>query len=196
MSFDSDIVYDANALQARWGGQADAIQALCRSETAIKANRRLGYGGVMSALVFYHSIPNNLPGILWSKSGGWIPLFPSRSLPGWCVRLLEQPFTPTPGATGHGRVHRAIDSDTFSVLVNIRRGVRTDAGIGMRMDCDIRLVRLLIERCLAAGFVSDSLRLTQAGRDALKKKEKRTKRKSTDDNWNRALYIPTSWCTG
>ena len=45
----------------------------------------LGYGKLLSPIVFQHGCPNNVPNIFWSKAssskGRWKPLFPARSVP-------------------------------------------------------------------------------------------------------------------
>ncbi|MDX1492071.1 MAG: hypothetical protein R3332_12370 [Pseudohongiellaceae bacterium] len=49
-----------------------------------KSTARLGYGKLISPVVFQHGCPNNVPGIFWSPgnrgSKRWKPLFPERSV--------------------------------------------------------------------------------------------------------------------
>ncbi|CDL52565.1 hypothetical protein [Klebsiella pneumoniae ISC21] len=65
INFISNIVYNENWLETRWGEQYNEIINLCKNQTKIPSWARLGYGNVLSNIIFYHSVPNNLPGILW-----------------------------------------------------------------------------------------------------------------------------------
>lgn len=64
INFISNIVYNENWLETRWGEQYNEIINLCKNQTKIPSWARLGYGNVLSNIIFYHSVPNNLPGIL------------------------------------------------------------------------------------------------------------------------------------
>jgi len=41
----------------------------------------LGFKKTKGMMAFEHSVPNNLPAILWKVARGWKPLFPNRAVP-------------------------------------------------------------------------------------------------------------------
>jgi hypothetical protein len=186
--FDSTIVYDAFDLHNRWGNRSQAIISLCNSYHNVKRKWRKGFGDVMENLVFYHSVPNNIPGILFYRSPSWEPLFPGRSLPDWLIQLLEQKQS-----TSHKnrQVDRLpISNEMINLLQSIKSGVRTKASLSRRMDCDISIISDLICRSKKLGFITDHLRLTKSGYDLLFHK----KLNSYKVTPNYSLYIPQSWC--
>ena len=144
-----------------------------------------GFGGVMGNLIFYHSVPDNIPGMLWSDSNGWLPLFPNRGLPSWTVSLLEDPSTVPSSPTALG----GPDKEMFRLIALIKSGVRTPFSLSLRMNCDTPFARALIARAQNAGLVSSNGRLTKAGTDFFYKKS----RSSDVAAYDYSMYIPTSW---
>lgn len=67
LCFDGELLYDACNIKRRWGDSSDEIRSLCLSIKKIAADRRQGFGDVMGNIVFYHSVPNTIPGLLYSK---------------------------------------------------------------------------------------------------------------------------------
>ena len=67
--------------QASWTQEQQRIIVdICR-RYAPRGDMALGYGDTMGLLVFEHSVPNNIPEILWQKNSVWKPLFPNRAVP-------------------------------------------------------------------------------------------------------------------
>jgi hypothetical protein len=66
--FKNEIQYDVTHLHTRWGEEYGEILNLCDSIEEIKFDRRRGFGNVMGNIVFHHSIPNNIPGMLYSRN--------------------------------------------------------------------------------------------------------------------------------
>ncbi|WP_219012077.1 phosphoribosyltransferase-like protein [Shewanella algae] len=55
-----------------------------------KCEVRLGYGKLLSPIIFQHGCPNNVPAIFWSSGkNGWTPLFPERSVPSELYALFS-----------------------------------------------------------------------------------------------------------
>jgi len=190
LQFDSDIVYDARDLHYRWGDSYQAILDLCNNTTEITVDRRRGYGNVMGNIVFYHSVPNNIPGMLYSTRNEWQPLFPGRALPDWCEKLLERAHNNLHSDTTARLYQCGISDDVFEFLLNIRRGIRTEVSLARRMNCDIGIAVQILDKCKQAGLVSEKLRLTDKGYYEVRRKEKNHQRVREQD---RSLYIPTSW---
>ncbi|MEN8320979.1 phosphoribosyltransferase-like protein [Acinetobacter junii] len=170
-------------LENRWGEHTQEILNLCSRNNKIQKWARKGYGRVMSNLVFYHSVPNNIPGIFWF-GGGWNPLFPERALPDWIIQLLEN-------NAAAAEVPQAIPQQAIDILMLIKKGYVSKSSLSMALDIDINLLNYLLNKCITFNLLDrDTLRLTTVGRDFLHKNQK------TIPKWNKELYIPTSWCSG
>jgi hypothetical protein len=189
LKFDSDLVYDAYDIHTRWGNSSKSILSLCASVKKVAKDRRKGFGDVMGNIVFYHSVPNNIPGMLVSSVKGWIPLFPNRSLPDWTVRLLEMPES-LPETTEAGFKQLQISSSLSDLLVLIKIGLRTRASLSRRLGCDELITQKLIDQAIKLGFVSKYLRMLKTGQGYLYKEQKNKFERKIDYS----LYKPQSWC--
>lgn len=188
ISFTSEMVYSVAAIEERWGKSSDEITGLCDQKNAIPKWAKRGYGGVLGNLVFYHSVPNNLPGALWFSDRKWEPLFPGRTLPGWLLSLLEETRA---ASEGLGK-RSGVTTDIVNMLALIRRGVRSVPSLALRLNYDDRFAFSLLEKAKIAGLVSMHNRLTRAGLDLLKQ----STREKTIFKPDHSLYIPSSWCVG
>jgi len=170
----------------RWGSNYDQIVNFCDSLTGIPSLAQRGYGGVMSNQVFHHSVPDNLPGLLWFSGGGLNPLFPGRSFPVWLDQLLAGGQTiidsPTP----------KIDPLLPILLGAIKRGIRATESLARSIGLDPEMIRTLLARAETAGLISRTVRLTKAGNQLLWEGKHVTKSRGYDTS----LYIPTKWCVG
>lgn len=183
--FTSNIVFNSEDLSCRWGHNASSILSLCDSVKAIKLDRRRGFGDVMGCIIFYHSVPNNIPGMIYSKSPKWAPLFPDRALPSWVISLLEAGDRPTASEIKT----KNQDTDILNFLLCLKSGLRKITSIARRMDSDISMTKEIFSQCRLLGFVTSTLRLTPPGEKFLKNKNK-----NGDGNFNQEIYIPDSWC--
>lgn len=186
IDFTSEIVYDSDWLEGRWGENHQQVIQLCRSQTKIPTKRRLGYGGVMANIVFYHSVPNNIPGVLWFTNEKWQGLMPGRAMPNWLLALIDQ----TPLAASEGATSKS--DEVAQLLALIKRGVRSSRSIAARLGVDHKYAVGLLGGAQEMGLLTPHVRLTTAGLDILK---------NADSNrvlpvWDRCLYIPSSWCAG
>lgn len=187
LKFDSNIIYDAYNLHRRWGNNSEQILTLCNSIRKIKKDRRKGFGNVMGNLIFYHSVPNNIPGLLFSTSKGWKPLFPNRNLPNWFINLIEGNYV----SKKHNEKYKLqVKDEIVIILKNIKKGLRTKAALSRRMDSDIIIIERLINESIKSGFITRQIRLTKAGLNFLKAQKKG--KYITEPNYS--LYIPKSWC--
>jgi len=187
VKFLSKIRYDAALLKPRWGAGYQSILDLCHSVSQIPGFMQDGFGGVMGNLVFYHSVPDNIPGVLWYGEGGWSPLFPSRGLPSWMTDLLEGSATVGVNPPGKG----SLDTELFRLIALIKSGVRTPQSISLRLTCDIDFARGLMERARKAGLVTEKTRLTKRGADFYHENLG-----TVVAPYDYAMYIPSSWSAG
>jgi hypothetical protein len=188
LEFVSETVYSKYELNHRWGDDYSAILSLCDSQTAVPKDRRRGYGEIMANIVFYHSVPNNTPGVIWCKSSGWKPLFSRRAVPNWFSSLIEKPAS-------RSRVTRSVASlpgDMLEILTLVKNGIRRISSLAARSDLDPSSVRSIVDYLLRAGLVSENTRLTEAGIAALKHHNSTISSAHTMDH---SLYVPSSWCS-
>jgi len=186
VDFTSEMVYETDWLEERWGENHQQVIQLCRSQTKIPTKRRLGYGGVMANLVFYHSVPNNIPGVLWFTNEKWQGLMPGRAMPDWLLVLIDQtPLIASEGATSKS-------DEVLQLLALIKRGVRSSRSIAARLGVDHKYAVGLLGGAQDMGLLTPQVRLTSAGLDRLKHAGSHF----ALPVWSRSLYIPSSWCAG
>ncbi len=188
IKFISEFVYNERWLEERWGKNYKQIVELCRNKTKVSKWARLGYGGVLSNLIFYHSVPNNTPGILWFSNKKWQGLLAGRVLPSWLIDLLNgnavEKYTTSSIAP--------ISNELLSLLSLVKRGVRRISSIAIRLNVDHHYADKLIEHAARLGYLTPNLRLTKSGIDILKQ----TNEPVDLPKWDYSLYIPSSWCAG
>lgn len=191
-NFVSELVYSKDWLSRRWGSQYHSILDLCEGAKKIPTKWRKGFGGVMGNLIFYHSVPNNIPGCIFCRSERWVPLFPGRSVPDWTPALLERTPLRDGGQTENAKPSFATIALSMELLRFIKRGVRLNRSLALRLDCDCRLVDALLDNLISTGLVSEKIRLTKTGADILASHKEPRIEKELDSS----IYVPRSWCTG
>ena len=190
--FISEIVYSKKCLENRWGTQYQDILGLCDSQTKIEKTWRRGFGEVMGNIVFYHSVPNNIPGMLFYKGNEWNPLFSERVVPLWLCSLLDnQTVQAESKSCSVSGFTASVPREIIQLLRLIKRGVRNLSSLALRMDSENIVLEEMIEKILQAGLISDRMRLTEAGLKILSQRDSKEIKSKT---WNRNLYIPKSWC--
>lgn len=184
LSIYTRLTYDSKTLHSRWGDGIDHILSLCDRYKKVTLKARRGYGRVMGNTIFYHSVPNNIPGIFHSQRRGWKPLFPNRALPNWCIKLLSSPNVEIEDI-------QSGKTDIARLLIAVKKGIRKKASLARYLNCDVTFVEELLAYCVKKGFLLDQRRLSRVGKDFLMKNKISTQQDiipnySTD-------YIPKSW---
>lgn len=175
--FHSHFKYNKNDYFFRWGDDYEAIKSFCQ-KTLFNKSYKLGYHDSMSNIIFFHSIPNNLPGCLWlNKKWKYKALFPRREVPSWLIELFngqqQQPVT--------------INKNIYSILFLIKKGLRKNISIATRLNLDISLVDNYLKTAEQSGFITSNNSLTNIGNSALMKKDINL----YQYNWG--LYLPQKW---
>lgn len=186
--FISHLTYQETNLASRWGTNYQSTLDLCRSQKGVPTHFRLGFGEIMANVVFYHSIPDNIPGILWyDENKKWTPLFPNRSVPEWLPRLLD---TTPQGQTqiAMGNVPKSLSA----VLKLIKKGVRNRNSLAHSLGIDVKVLLQILSQGQQSGFLTPGTRLTEAGLRAVRAEHAVSGVKLFD----RSLYIPHKWCVG
>ena len=179
--------FDDEEFELRWGANSTQILNLCDSVEAVPRWAQRGYGSVMSNQVFYHSVPDNTPGILWNGENGWLPLMPNRLFPTWLADLLmgQAPVQ-------NSDVNSAVNRSLLAVLMAAQRGIRAKRSISRAIGLDPRVTEGLVQKAQAAGFLNQSNRLTEVGKQTIW--DSRDERRIVA--FDRSLYVPTKWCVG
>lgn len=172
--------------ESRWGRNFQSIVDLCRSQREIPNHYRLGYGETMSNIVFYHSVPDNIPGILWYNKGKWSPLFPGRVVPEWLPRVLEGDFSNYKWPSQFKPTEELI-----AILRLVKRGVRNANSLAHMLGVDPRVLKQIIAQGKSAGLLTEVNRLTEAGVKIL-----RAEKSGGIRPFDRSLYIPRISCVG
>lgn len=182
--------YPKRPLRQRWGPAWQHVRDAARSCSRIPANRRLGFDGTMANFVFFHSVPNNIPGVLWFDREGWKPLFPQRSLPSWAVELLLDKNAAMGAHERTVSVSHQDPPEVLSVLGIVKSGYRIESRIAWRAGLDTKVTSEILSKLRTSGLISLENRLTEAGNRMLKQPNKETHVAQKSG----VLYIPTQWC--
>ena len=183
IKFHSELVYYQNWIKSRWGENYEQLIELCKNQTQILPWARLGYRKVFSDIIFYHSVPNNTPGIIWFEAPNWKPLMPQRSVPTWLVNLLEM--------NDKINISAPISDELLNILRLIKRGIKKPSSISQRLAVDVKYANNLLSHIKNMGFTDENTRLTHRGLEFLHKK-----RNINLPSWDNSMYIPKSWCAG
>ncbi len=186
--FVSEKVYGIDWLESRWGRNFKDVLECC-DQPEIPALLSRGWGEVMANIVFYHSVPDNLPGVIWVQSEKWNGLFPERALPAWLHTLLDDKNSLEQLDSQGGA---SVPVEIIQLLRLVKRGVRSAMSIALRLNCDNKFAEALLDKAKTAGFLSENYHLTKVGLDLLKQNN------AVDimPKWDHTLYIPQSWCAG
>jgi len=186
VNFLGQIRYSISDIKHRWGPTYQDIYNLCRYVMPVPRDQRFGYGDVMGNVIFYHSVPNNIPGMLWCNRETWKALFPGRGLPSWVATLLGR------GVASPGIKERNHISDLMlNMLRLVQKGIRSETSLSQILGLDIAILKQLILKAVGLGLITNKYRIAKAGANLLRKRSA-----STNPSYNRALYIPLKWCVG
>ncbi|HUR06903.1 MAG TPA: hypothetical protein VM347_30465 [Nonomuraea sp.] len=160
-----------------------AIVELCRRH-ALNRRYALGYGGTAGLLAFHHTVPNNLPQILWQAPGkkrpDWVPLFGDRRMSAQFQAEVDdyRPETdPQRIATiiRQERLGKALDGRTSAtarnfllVLGAIEKGYREPERLSDLLGFSLTTTRRTLEACQALKLLDGAHRLTTAGHAELR----------------------------
>lgn len=184
--FHGVFTHDGSIWWKRWGDQASRIYELCKAQKDIPETFRLGFGETMANIVFYHSVPDTIPGVFWHKSKRWSPLFPERSLPTWLPALID---TPRHNERPTGDVE--LSDHLLAVLQLAKKGLRSVSSVALAIGYDLVITQGLIRRATAYGLLTANGRLTEAGYRVLLRA-----RRTAANSFDRSLYVPKFSCVG
>lgn len=183
--FFSEIVYSKSKLLTRWGEHWEDISQLCRRQRLIGKGCRLGYGEVMGNIIFYHSVPNNIPGVLFVDNKRWNSLLSRRAIPSWLISLLEKKYI-----YPIDYFKLSPPKEMLLFLSFVKRGIRKSWNIGLRMDIDSEIAMGMFDNAVKAGLITRKGYLTSVGLSVLKENQKN----EVSIKYDYGLYIPEFWC--
>lgn len=167
----------------------------------------LGYGKLMSPIVFQYGCPNNAPGILWSKgspgSRRWKPLFPNRGVPEELYDLFSMDLSKesTPEELWMARNYQlAINflempdrfrekHDLLTVLVNLKAKKNIDKIRDLLILGDKEFEKILVD-LQSYGLTDHDNNVTGFGAEALKRGSK-ARNKSVGDEDEYMNFYPS-----
>lgn len=186
IKFHSELVYHQNWIKSRWGENYEPLIEFCQTQKQIPPKKRLGYGDVFSNLIFYHSVPNNTPGIIWAKKSKskWEPLMPNRTVPTWLIELLEN---------NNDKIITTskLSNELLDAIMLIKKGIRNPTSLAQRLNTDTQYAKNLLEHMKMMGLINEHSRLTSRGLDIFHQKNI-----IGLQSWDYSMYIPRSWCAG
>ncbi|HHF0148218.1 TPA: phosphoribosyltransferase-like protein [Haemophilus influenzae] len=186
IKFHSELVYHQNWIKSRWGENYEPLIEFCQTQKQIPPKKRLGYGDVFSNIIFYHSVPNNTPGIIWAKKSKskWEPLMPNRTVPTWLIELLEN---------NNDKIITTskLSNELLDAIMLIKKGIRNPASLAQRLNTDTQYAKNLLEHMKMMGLINKHSRLTPRGLDIFHQKNI-----IGLQSWDYSMYIPRSWCAG
>lgn len=142
-----------------------------------------GFGKELTALVFEHGCPNNVPAILWAPrttKKTWKPLFPNRVIMAGeksvfppeidrgdsLVTLLDVGQKQL--ASSGQLVRRGLNGELILLMLAlISKGQRRQSALSFATGLNRKACAQIIQRCIKWGFLTPSLRLTERGRAEL-----------------------------
>ena len=146
-----------------------------------------GYGETKGMLVFAHSVPNNLPAILWRGGTNpisrkrWMPLFPERSVPTELLPVFRESSFRTRVETRLARLGQSKLSGgrwlkhaddyvrkIILVLSSVARTTRTAERISEVTGLSTLEAKLILDSCRKWGLISASGRLSASGANELR----------------------------
>ncbi len=190
--FHGYIRYARKSARERWGSAWQHVFDAARSASGVRRDRQLGFKKTMSNIVFYHSVPNNLPSALWFDSKTWSALLPQRTMPTWLIQLLEGDSTSSNARGAEKTSKESVNSEAVQILKTIKSGFRNESRIAWRVGLERRIVVELLVKLRSLGLVSLENRLTEAGFQYLK----RQLPEQAEKRYNWELYVPSIWCAG
>lgn len=188
ISFSSAYVYKSEWMEQNWGEKYTEIYKLCEKITAVSKSYRLGYKNSFSNIIFFHSVPNNIPGVLhFNKLPKWRALMPNRSMPNWLMHLLSVTV-----ADPDFLHKKSLTPELQQLLQLIKSGVRAESTLALRLNLDVFYALQLVEQAMSLGLLTEQKRLSDDARERLHNLKKQT----PVEKFNYELYIPTSWRVG
>lgn len=188
ISFNSAYVYKSEWMQQNWGEKYEDIQQLCESATAVSKMFRLGYKNSFSNIIFLHSVPNNIPGVLYfSNPPRWNSLMPYRSMPQWLITLLARSVSTTADSLPYD-----LSAELKNLLQLIKSGIRAESTLALRLNLDVLYAGKLVEQAISLGLLTQQKRLTDYARETLHC----LNNPAPVEKFDYQLYIPSSWRVG
>lgn len=193
---------------ATWSDEErDKITALC-IKYAYNSRWELGYKSAAGLLVMQHTVPNNLPAILWQttskRKSNWNPLFAARRMaPGLQIELddykLEVDAIAIANSIGQFRLGVALSEQPNPT---VRTLLLVLAAAAKRIRVPERLIEILqtslvaaeqtVQACKNLALLDQQGRLTDLGRNELRRARARGNEiRPTRLNGNTAPYYPT-----
>lgn len=158
------------------------VEGVCR-RYAFSRGYALGYKRARGLLVLHHTVPNNLPAILWQatcpKIPEWVPLFGNRTMP----TLFQADVDDYRQETDPKRITAIIEQERLGVALDaqsnvtvrnfllvlgaVEKGYRDPDRLSDLLSFSLGTTRRTLEACRALNLLDAANRLTITGRKEL-----------------------------
>ncbi|WP_406642694.1 hypothetical protein [Amycolatopsis sp. WGS_07] len=168
--------------------ERENVEALCR-RYAHRSEFALGYGETRGLLALHHTVPNNIPHILWQvkcpRIPSWQPFFANRIMsPKLQEEIgnyrLETDLKRITAIIRQERLGAALDAQAnptvrnfLMVLAAIENGHRDPERLGGLLSFSMETTRHTLEACQALNLLDSANRLTDEGRAELRRARNR-----------------------
>jgi hypothetical protein len=163
----------------RWTPDYEKKIKFFKSFSEIPKQYRMGFGKVLSNVIFFNSVPNNIPGFLVKNTSTHEALFPDGAIPRWFHEVLN-----------NSTVEGENDELNLEILLLLKHGIKRIETIGNKTARDTKLISKQLRMLHKAGMITDNNQITKLGTQYIHNKTD----KSDQKKYNYSLYIPTKWC--
>ena len=160
------------------------VEEICR-RYAFRRGFALGYKGARGLLALHHSVPNNLPAVLWQatnpKIPEWVPLFGNRTMPARFQAEVDDYRQDTDPKRiteilQQARLGLALDAQSnvtvrnfLLVLGAVEKGYREPDRLSDLLSFSLATTRRTLEACQGLNLLDSANRLTIRGRAELRR---------------------------
>ena len=183
------------------------ILNLCEKYSSMtsKPQFSLGYGNIMSSIIFEHGCPNNTPAILWAPSKrntNWSPLFPCRSLQDYPHSVFPPEFVRGDPISvlieagqpklANANLQRLEDTEVTNLmlLALIAKGIRNNDGLTFATGLSNADLELKLSKFITSGHITQTRRISSLGRAELANIRRRKHLDSELIQLSDELYYP------
>lgn len=168
--------------------EREDVEALCW-RYAHNPEFALGYGETRGLLALHHTVPNNLPHILWQtkcpRVPDWAPLFANRAMSPQLQEDLDDYHVETDpkriaAIVQQERLGEALDAQTnptvrsfLLMLGAVESGHRDPVALGNLLGLSREMTRRTLRACQALRLLDTANRLTNEGRNELRRARNR-----------------------
>lgn len=184
------------------GTRLKLINSICQRYPAKRRGNPFGWEGGGALIAFSHGCPNNAPAIFWTTANEWQPIFKGRTTiaAAGAFRIDEADLLRrrTERLLKTNEIRARLDApdgklwlSAMAVLAASEDGARGPRNVSARLGLPFGEVRMNINLCKEAGWISDSGVLTMLGKMELRRLRRRLRPKPIFPSDANPFYYPS-----